>query len=571
MKLLKDISFFLDQKLKSEFYLVCTILLFVPILELLGLMLLIPIISLIGNQSILEGNFYSIELIKSLIHFYGDNLIYYLLFFLLFFFLIKNLYIFFFEYKKNFFLYNLEIFLSQKINNIYHQLPYEFFKTSNSSALVKNIVSEPYFLYSIIRSFFGLLNEIFLLFLILIFLIVIQPLGTILILLIYLIIGLFIYNFNKKKIYQWGLNRQINENFRYKYLYETFQGIKEIKLYKVEKFFQDIFLKHHSIISSEKRKIDTFQQLPRLIIEFLTILNIIILVLLINFYLKEDRNLLLPTLAAFALSAIRIIPSIARILSGFQNIKYSYAAIDNLKNEINREKKIVNKVDDVDYFSFTKNITLKNLTFKYLDSNSNSNLFNNVNFIIEKGSCIGIVGASGHGKSTLVNLILGLLKPTSGSILVDNKDIFSNLLGWQRNIGYVPQDIFLLDDTVKNNIIFGEGLDKFNKVRFDLALEKSQTIKFLSKLENGIETNLGERGVKLSGGQIQRIGIARALYKNSSILILDESTNALDLETEKDIVNLVNDLRPELTIIIISHRQSTLNNCQKILEIEKFS
>jgi ABC-type multidrug transport system fused ATPase/permease subunit len=571
VKLLKDISFFLDQKLKSEFYLVCTILLFVPILELLGLMLLIPIISLIGNQSILEGNFYSIELIKSLIHFYGDNLIYYLLFFLLFFFLIKNLYIFFFEYKKNFFLYNLEIFLSQKINNIYHQLPYEFFKTSNSSALVKNIVSEPYFLYSIIRSFFGLLNEIFLLFLILIFLIVIQPLGTILILLIYLIIGLFIYNFNKKKIYQWGLNRQINENFRYKYLYETFQGIKEIKLYKVEKFFQDIFLKHHSIISSEKRKIDTFQQLPRLIIEFLTILNIIILVLLINFYLKEDRNLLLPTLAAFALSAIRIIPSIARILSGFQNIKYSYAAIDNLKNEINREKKIVNKVDDVDYFSFTKNITLKNLTFKYLDSNSNSNLFNNVNFIIEKGSCIGIVGASGHGKSTLVNLILGLLKPTSGSILVDNKDIFSNLLGWQRNIGYVPQDIFLLDDTVKNNIIFGEGLDKFNKVRFDLALEKSQTIKFLSKLENGIETNLGERGVKLSGGQIQRIGIARALYKNSSILILDESTNALDLETEKDIVNLVNDLRPELTIIIISHRQSTLNNCQKILEIEKFS
>ena len=214
MKLLKDISFFLDQKLKSEFYLVCTILLFVPILELLGLMLLIPIISLIGNQSILGGNFYSIELIKSLIHFYGDNLIYYLLFFLLFFFLIKNLYIFFFEYKKNFFLYNLEIFLSQKINNIYHQLPYEFFKTSNSSALVKNIVSEPYFLYSIIRSFFGLLNEIFLLFLILIFLIVIQPLGTILILLIYLIIGLFIYNFNKKKIYQWGLNRQINENFR---------------------------------------------------------------------------------------------------------------------------------------------------------------------------------------------------------------------------------------------------------------------------------------------------------------------------------------------------------------------
>ena len=569
MKLLKDISFFLDQKLKSEFYLVCTILLFVPILELLGLILLIPIISLIGNQSILGGNFYSIELIKSLIHFYGDNLIYYLLFFLLFFFLIKNLYIFFFEYKKNFFLYNLEIFLSQKINNIYHQLPYEFFKTSNSSALVKNIVSEPYFLYSIIRSFFGLLNEIFLLFLILIFLIVIQPLGTILILLIYLIIGLFIYNFNKKKIYQWGLNRQINENFRYKYLYETFQGIKEIKLYKVEKFFQDIFLKHHSIISSEKRKIDTFQQLPRLIIEFLTILNIIILVLLINFYLKEDRNLLLPTLAAFALSAIRIIPSIARILSGFQNIKYSYAAIDNLKNEINREKKIVNKSDHVDYFSFTKNITLKNLTFKYLDSNSN--LFNNVNFIIEKGSCIGIVGASGHGKSTLVNLILGLLKPTSGSILVDNKDIFSNLLGWQRNIGYVPQDIFLLDDTVKNNIIFGEGLDKFNKVRFDLALEKSQTIKFLSKLENGIETNLGERGVKLSGGQIQRIGIARALYKNSSILILDESTNALDLETEKDIVNLVNDLRPELTIIIISHRQSTLNNCQKILEIEKFS
>ena len=403
-------------------------------------------------------------------------------------------------------------------------------------------------------------------FLILIFLTIIQPLATILVLLIYSVIGFCFYKFNKKKIYKWGLNRQINEDFRYKHLYQSFQGIKEIKLYKLEKSFQDIFAKYHSIISSEKRKIDTIQQLPRLVIETFTILNIIILIFLSNLYFKNDINLLFPILVAFGLSAIRIIPSLGKILSALQNIKYSYASIEKLKFEINRGEKRSEYSAFTNPLIFNNEIILNNISFKYTDSNFD--ILKKINFIIKKGSCVGIVGDSGAGKSTLIDLILGLSNPTDGSILVDNVDIHSNILGWQKNIGYVPQNIFLLDDTLKNNVIFGYDHQNFDRTRFNAILEKSQINKFLPSISNGIETQIGERGVKLSGGQIQRIGIARALYRNPSLLILDESTNALDLKTEEEIVNLVNDLRPELTIIIVSHRKSTLNKCQKILQID---
>jgi ABC-type multidrug transport system fused ATPase/permease subunit len=257
---------------------------------------------------------------------------------------------------------------------------------------------------------------------------------------------------------------------------------------------------------------------------------------------------------------------LGRILSALQNIKYSYASIEKLKFEFNRGEK------RSEYFAFTKplifnnEIILNNISFKYSDSNFD--ILKKINFIIKKGSCVGIVGDSGAGKSTLIDLILGLSNPTVGSILVDNVDIYSNISGWQKNIGYVPQNIFLLDDTLKNNIIFGYDHQNFDRERFNAILEKSQINKFLPSISNGIETQIGERGVKLSGGQIQRIGIARALYRNPSLLILDESTNALDLKTEGEIVNLVNDLRPDLTIIIISHRKSTLNKCQKILQID---
>ena len=369
MRLYKDLIFFFNKKINVDFNLVCIFQFIIPILDFIGLILLVPIISFISNPNIFKNNYFFNELFIHLSNIYDDNLIYILFFFLFIFFLFKNLFIFFFEYKKNLFFYNLEIYLSQKINDIYHQLPYNFFKKSNSSVLVKNVISEPYFFYSIIRSFFSLINEILFLFLILIFLTIIQPLATILVLLIYSVIGFCFYKFNKKKIYKWGLNRQINEDFRYKHLYQSFQGIKEIKLYKLEKSFQDIFAKYHSIISSEKRKIDTIQQLPRLVIETFTILNIIILIFLSNLYFKNDINLLFPILVAFGLSAIRIIPSLGKILSALQNIKYSYASIEKLKFEINRGEKRSEYSAFTNPLIFNNEIILNNISFKYTDSN----------------------------------------------------------------------------------------------------------------------------------------------------------------------------------------------------------
>ena len=277
---------------------------------------------------------------------------------------------------------------------------------------------------------------------------------------------------------------------------------------------------------------------------------------------------IVPVLALFAAAAFRIMPSLTRILNGVQGILYSRPAIDSVFEEFNQEtfKNNVKKTFSKNIF-LTKEINLKNVNFKYSDSGPF--ILKDINLNIKYGTTIGLIGESGIGKTTLINIILGLIEPTSGSINIDGISISENIKSWQSQIGYVPQNIYLADDTIMKNIAFALPEEKIDTTLVKKAVMNAKLDKLVNSLDEGLNTNVGEFGDKISGGQRQRIAIARALYTDPKVLILDECTNSLDIDTEKQILNEVNFLKGKKTIIMITHRPSTLENCDCIYKIDK--
>tara|TARA_Y100000031_G_scaffold146112_1_gene179548 strand:- start:1362 stop:2327 length:966 start_codon:yes stop_codon:yes gene_type:complete len=307
--------------------------------------------------------------------------------------------------------------------------------------------------------------------------------------------------------------------------------------------------------------------LPRYYFEWLTILGMS-LVFFLFIFLNKPVASFIPTIGLFAAVAIRLVPSIIRISNSVQAMIFTAPVINNLLEIIEEGKKdtkIENLSNEIN-IEFKNLIEIKNLTYSY--PSSKSSVLSNLNLNIKFGDTIGIVGVTGVGKSTLINLILGLLKPSSGTILVDNKKIYNGIKSWQRQIGYVPQSVYLLDDTIKSNIAFGVPDEKIDDKKIFDAVRKARLSSFFENVNLRINNKIGEFGEKVSGGQKQRIGIARAFYNDPKIIILDESTSSLDLETEKQIINEISLLKGKKTILIISHRHSSLANCEKIYELK---
>jgi ABC-type multidrug transport system fused ATPase/permease subunit len=290
----------------------------------------------------------------------------------------------------------------------------------------------------------------------------------------------------------------------------------------------------------------------------------LVVFLQIMFYKGSSSEQIISTLGLFVAATFRMIPSINRILSSLQNLKYYSSSIDVIFKEFKNETEMVdnNQPSPID---FKHHITIQNLFFSY----ENEEVLKSINLKVAKGETVGIIGESGSGKSTLVDLINGLLVPTKGAIYVDDVDISAFENNWKDYLGYVGQDIFLLDDTIESNVAFGIQKDQIDESRMDYALKTSQINEFVEGLPKGKLSNVGERGVKLSGGQKQRIGIARVLYNTPEVLIFDEATAALDGKTEKEVINAIYSLKNKKTIIMIAHRLSTLYKCDKIYEIKK--
>ena len=329
-----------------------------------------------------------------------------------------------------------------------------------------------------------------------------------------------------------------------KSLMQGLGAVKDIIINNTQNNFVKIFNDNSVNSSKATYKIHFLQRLPRVWFELTTIL--IIVIVIFSLASKSiETNSIIATIGIFLVASLRIIPSINRILNALQSIRFSEPAINNISKDLEDNLSLRNEKNNLENknLEFKSEITFKNIKFSY--PNTEQAVLDNLNFTIKKNQFVGIIGETGAGKSTLVDIFMGLLKPESGKIFLDGKNIYENIKSWKRKLGYVPQNLYLIDDTIKKNIAFGLNENDISEKKIFQSIEKSQLKKFINNLENGIISVVGERGIKISGGERQRIGIARALYNDPEIIVFDEATSALDIETERKLLDTLLELKKQ--------------------------
>ncbi len=535
------------------------------LLEVLGIGLIIPALALMTDTTFISKH----PEFNSFFEFFGnpthEQLIIGGMVSLVGVYFIKVLFLSFLAWKQAGFSFGLQAEWSRRLFSGYMHNSFTFHLQRNSSQLSHNIIIEISNITSALQQGLLLISEVLVLIGIMVLLLVVEPLGTTIVMGILAFVGWMIFAITKTRILKWGAARQFHEGLRLLHSQQGLGGVKDIKLLGREYEFVSQFDKHTRGSAHVAQRQHTIQQLPRLWLELLAVIGLSILVVII--IMKGNSiDTLLPTVGLFAAAAFRLLPSANRILGAIQSIRYVSPVIDTIYSEFNLFSNEIKKEVNVP-LQFNNSIRLDKVIYRYPETNSEA--LNDINIIIPHGASVGFVGGSGSGKSTLVDIILGLLSPVSGVLKVDGIDIQNNLRGWQDQIGYVPQSIFLTDDTLRRNVAL--GIDE-NQIDNDLvwkAICSSQLETFVNELPNKLETIVGERGERLSGGQLQRIGIARALYHEPSILVLDESTSALDSETENGVMDAIRSLQGKKTIIIVAHRLTTIEHCDFLYRLEK--
>ena len=540
LSLFKKIYSIFDSDHKNYIFFIFLIFFLQMFLELFSVSLFIPLISIILDTNIETNSFYLFfkNKLNIDIKFLLGDIKSFLLFFIGVF-ILKSCLTIFCNWKKIGFTYKIRKFLTNHLYKNYLQSPYEIFISKNSSEYLKNINYEVSTTSEGLLQLLELFSEIIIITGIIIFLLSYNFEVTLLVFLIALL-AIFIINFlTKRKISSLGEKARLFEQLRTQNFLESFNLIKEIKIYGNEKFFFDKNLNFTSNFLNNDFFYRFIKSIPRVLIE-LTIILIFIVLVIINFDTVENFYLL-EILGVFAAAAYRLLPSSVRIINSLQVSKFSSPAINNIISEIKSKNYTFNQSSNKkDINKFDQKIEFLNVTFKYKETNKN--ILNNFNLKISKNKIYGFKGKTGSGKTTIINLLAGLIFPQKGTISIDNlayEDI--NMASLHKIISYVPQNIYLMDSSIKENILFGSN--KYSSAELENAIKKSNLDEFINQLPDGIDTIIGEKSSKISGGQSQRIGIARALIKKPSILILDESTNSLDKNTEDLILQSISKLK----------------------------
>ena len=482
------------------------------------------------------------------------------------FYVVKTLFLICMSWKQNKFIFSVQASLSSRLFTGYLKQPWSFHLQHNSAQLIRNVTNEVnMFASTALQSGMGLITEGFVLMGIVVFLVIIEPVGT---LVVMSILFLAAWSFQKSTqfyLLSLGKARQHHEGMRIQHLQQGLGGVKDVKIFGRELDFLAQYSTHNKGSAHASRMQRTLLDLPRLWIELLAVGGLVALVLVLLAQ-RVMPNALLPVLGLFAAAAFRIAPSANRILGALQNLRYSFPIISTLYQEVTvLEHTVLPQRSTL--LPFNKKVELKGISYRY--KNAEHDALNDINISIQPCTSVGFIGTSGAGKSTLIDVILGLIIPDKGEVTIDGKDIQSNLRGWQDHIGYVPQSIFLTDDTLRRNVAFGLPDDLIDNEAVFKAIKSAQLDEFIRTLPLGMETMVGERGVRLSGGQRQRIGIARALYHDPKVLVLDEATSALDMDTEKEVMQAINALTGDKTLLIIAHRLSTVSNCDCVYTMEQ--
>lgn len=536
------------------------------ILEFISIGLLIPIFTTLFSEKNDKINNFISYLPFSDLTFYNTMILLSLCFFFLIF--VKNTFSLFFVYKQGKVAFEIRQRLSYDLFSRYLSQKYSYFFLKKSSVILRNIRAPNSFAV-LIASIVALILDIVIVLVLISFLAYVSLKATLIILITFAIIIYLFHKYWKKKLYKMGEEKQNIDADITKMISENILSIKEIIIYGKESFFLEIFGKKILTDSKLTFKVEMIQQWPKIVIELLVAALIFMLIFYLSFLgaPKEDFVFIL---GSFSIVAIRLMPSASRITQSLQKINFYTPVIDLLYDEffseesvmssVNMQKKAIN-----DNKKFEK-LEIKDVNYSY---NETKKVFKgDLNLTINRGDFIGIYGKSGSGKSTFVNLITGLLKANTGKIEVGGQNIQKNIKSWQNIIGYVPQNVYLLDNSISNNIAFGEQTGMINKERVNKVAKYSKIDEFVHSLSDKFDTGVGEQGVLVSGGQKQRIGLARAFYKDPEIIILDEVTVGLDKKIEAEILDLILTLKDKKTFIIVSHDKNILKNCSKVYSIE---
>jgi len=546
---------FLTFKKKILFLIIVFLLLISSILDAVGVALIIPFFDLLLGR---ETSFFSTLILNFFKNSYKeDQLTLFFLIFILFFYVFKSLVISFATYLQFNFIFKIQSNIKINIFRHYINLPYKKFLELNSSKITNLVTQDLYlFIFNFMVPLLNLISDSLIILSILILFIIVNPVNFLFFLVTFLLflISFLFLKFSTRKYAYWGPQREKLDDQTLKIFQNALANIKITKINNRIDYFVNDFSNKVYLSSKLQSFFYTILQLPRIFVELL-----IIFLLLLSYYILSNTSSnqdILISLAFLTAGAFRIAPSINRIILALQSLKYSQSTFRSVYSFIHKEKNFTNNKFFTKIFFKNSKLIFENINFSY----KKKKILNNISLKINAGEFIGIIGRSGSGKSTLLDLISGIVIPNSGNIYLNNQKIKLNNFSWQKNIGYVTQSNILQDENIYQNIAFGK---KVNKILINKILSRLNLEIFI----NSENKSLGEKGLKISGGQAQRISLARALYLKPEILLIDEGTNALDSATEKVIMNFLNSQKGRITVIFVSHRNNILNKCDKIYEI----
>ncbi len=550
----------LGRQYQKSFVLVFLSMLTLALFEVLSIGIILPFLKLIIDEHNDVSNLYLSE-IKSTFGLEGNDLIILVGLMIIGIFLIKNILHYFINKFQASTLHQIRVDISKKLFSKYIEMNYSLFIEKNISSMIHNATGQVNaFVVIFLQSMLHLISELVIVIAILILLLIVDPVVMLILSSAGFILVAIIMRKFKKTFKDIGKKQNDATVSMYKVINEGISALKEIRVLKVEQYFTDIFDQHSIIYQDMAIKSSAIRLIPKLILEFIFISSLIIVVI-VSISMKYNMGEFIPTLILFAMAFFKIFPSVNRIINDYNLMLSSKISFDVLYDELMSTKDDFKfkRISNESSITFKDKITLQNVTFAYKNS---ENIFKNFSMEIPKNKTIALIGQSGSGKTTIVDLILGLIQPQKGSIKFDNYDISKNLDNWYQKIGYIPQFISFIDDTIRKNIAL--GIHDIDEKRLEKSIDDAQLRELIDSMPKGLDTRIGDKGIKLSGGQRQRVGIARALYSNPDILIFDEATSALDVETERALTESIHKLGHSKTIIIVAHRLSTIKDSDTI-------
>ena len=552
------------------------LVLLIPIgglLETAGVSLVLPLISAILDEESFATNKYVVWFMDMLHISEVRSMVYLLIILLILMYIIKNSYAVLLIYLQSKFVNkNRSRYTTNLLSQFLHR-PYEYYLNAETSVIVRTIYGDMDNVFNLLMQCMNFAAELVVAVFLGIFLLVVDVKMTFVIVGLLGLISLISIKIIKPTISRVGDDARIAQAGLYKWILQPVTGIKDVKVLNKEDFCTDKY--HEKAVDYANSQVynNVLTNLPRTLIETVVVVGVLIYVG-ISLYVGVPMSELLPVVSAFAFAAMRLLPSVNRVNTYLTNIAYFEPALnyiyDNVDTKAMRDQESIDRQrranPNTKKIELTKEIKLDHITFAY--PNTDKKIFDDASMMIPVGKSVGVMGPSGSGKTTIIDILLGLLKVQQGSITADGTDIFDNYEAWLSHVGYIPQSIYMLDASIKENIAFGVDPDKIDEERVWHVLEQAQMKEFVMGQPDGLDSQIGERGVRVSGGQRQRLGIARALYHDPELLVFDEATSALDNDTETAIMEAVDALHGQKTLVIIAHRLRTIENCDIIYEVK---